>query len=103
MQQADYFPGQPLFPCFAAAENRYKDNSIDMNTGFDCMNEMANTANVPTDSLQAANRQLLLDLLADEGFVNYPMEWWHFTLENEPYPETYFDFAIQRDCSHCVD
>lgn len=100
VQQAVYLPGQPLVACFADAENRYGDNSIDMNTGFDCMNALANTANVPTNSLQAANRQLLVDLLADEGFVNYPMEWWHFTLQNEPYPDTYFDFAIQKDCNH---
>lgn len=23
-----------------------------------------------------------------------PEEWWHFTLENEPYPDTYFDFPV---------
>lgn len=23
-----------------------------------------------------------------------PAEWWHFTLENEPYPDTYFDFPV---------
>jgi hypothetical protein len=29
-----------------------------------------------------------------EGFKNYPKEWWHFTLEDEPYPRTYFNFPV---------
>jgi D-alanyl-D-alanine dipeptidase len=29
-----------------------------------------------------------------EGFKGYDNEWWHFTLENEPYPKTYFAFPI---------
>ncbi|WP_415830118.1 M15 family metallopeptidase, partial [Kibdelosporangium persicum] len=28
------------------------------------------------------------------GFRRYDREWWHYTLENEPYPDTYFDFPI---------
>lgn len=30
------------------------------------------------------------------GFSNYENEWWHFTLDDEPYPETYFDFIVSR-------
>lgn len=29
------------------------------------------------------------------GFKNYVNEWWHYTLINEPYPKTYFDFNIE--------
>jgi D-alanyl-D-alanine dipeptidase len=28
------------------------------------------------------------------GFKNYDLEWWHYTLKNEPYPDTYFNFPI---------
>ena len=28
------------------------------------------------------------------GFLGIDSEWWHFTLENEPYPDTYFDFDV---------
>ncbi len=28
------------------------------------------------------------------GFRPYPNEWWHFTLRNEPFPKTYFDFPV---------
>jgi D-alanyl-D-alanine dipeptidase len=29
------------------------------------------------------------------GFVNLPKEWWHYTLSDEPYPKTYFDFPVE--------
>ena len=29
------------------------------------------------------------------GFEPYPEEWWHYTLADEPYPETYFDFPVR--------
>ena len=33
--------------------------------------------------------------MARHGFEGLDSEWWHFTLRNEPYPDTYFDFPIQ--------
>ena len=30
-----------------------------------------------------------------QGFANYPFEWWHYTHQPEPYPDTYFDFPIR--------
>lgn len=44
---------------------------------------------------QKANRLLLQEVMAKYGFKNYPKEWWHFTLKNEPFPNTYFDFPIE--------
>lgn len=41
---------------------------------------------------QGANRALLQALMSAHGFVPYAQEWWHFTLADEPYPDTYFDF-----------
>ena len=32
--------------------------------------------------------------MRNQGFSNYPREWWHFTLTDEPYPDTYFDFPV---------
>ena len=29
------------------------------------------------------------------GFTNYPNEWWHYTLADEPYPDTYFDVPVE--------
>ena len=44
---------------------------------------------------QKRNRKILQRVMLKHGFKNYAQEWWHFTLENEPYPETYFDFKIE--------
>ena len=30
------------------------------------------------------------------GFIPYDKEWWHFTLRNEPFPNSYFDFPVRR-------
>ena len=43
---------------------------------------------------QKANRELLQAIMTKYGFRNYPKEWWHFTLKDEPFPETYFEFVI---------
>ncbi|NEA53262.1 D-Ala-D-Ala dipeptidase VanX [Streptomyces sp. SID13666] len=43
---------------------------------------------------EARNRQKLLSIMEASGFSAYDCEWWHYTLEDEPYPDTYFDFPI---------
>jgi D-alanyl-D-alanine dipeptidase len=43
---------------------------------------------------EATNRQLLLSVMEDSGFNGYECEWWHYTLNDEPYPSTYFDFPV---------
>jgi hypothetical protein len=97
--QQVYLPGQPLTPCTRAAGLRFGDNTIDMGTGFDCMDAMSNTADSHVTGAPAANRARLVRLMDDFGFDNFPMEWWHFTLRNEPFPTTIFDFPLQKDCS----
>lgn len=44
---------------------------------------------------QRANRLLLRNLMLEAGFNPYEQEWWHFTLDKEPFPETYFNFPIK--------
>lgn len=41
------------------------------------------------------NRKILWDAMLRHGFTMIDSEWWHFTLANEPYPDTYFDFPIR--------
>ena len=43
---------------------------------------------------QRANRVLLQRMMTARGFAPYSEEWWHFTLANEPYPDTYFTFPV---------
>jgi zinc D-Ala-D-Ala dipeptidase len=93
--QPQYSPGQKLYECYLPTEKRFRDNSIDMGTGFDCFDELSHTANVNIGQQQKINRLLLKSLMEKHGFRNYDKEWWHFTLKNEPYPDTYFDFVIE--------
>jgi D-alanyl-D-alanine dipeptidase len=95
-------PDQPKFnrsinscECFLPIDKRFKDNSIDMGSGFDCFHPISNTVNHQLELHQRINRLLLKTLMEKYGFKNYPLEWWHYTLINEPYPNTYFDFVIE--------
>lgn len=81
--------------CYRLIDERFKDNSIDMGSGFDCFNELSHTENPSLSYQQRANRLLLVSLMEKYGFRNLPEEWWHFTLKNEPFPDTYFDFNIE--------
>jgi D-alanyl-D-alanine dipeptidase len=94
--QRAYVPGEPLQPCTAPVGQRFPDNSVDMGTGFDCFDSRAHTLDPRITGAARSNRLLLKDLMAASGFVNYPYEWWHYSLTNEPYPNTYFDFPVSR-------
>jgi D-alanyl-D-alanine dipeptidase len=86
--------GHALGGCTAPQAEREGDDSLDMGTGFDCFDVKANTDASGLTSKEQANRKLLVDAMARHGFKNYPKEWWHYTLKNEPYPKTIFDFPI---------
>ncbi|WP_020390274.1 D-Ala-D-Ala dipeptidase VanX [Kribbella catacumbae] len=43
---------------------------------------------------EAQNRHHLCSVMEACGFHRYDSEWWHYTLNDEPYPDTYFDFPI---------
>lgn len=89
-------PVGDLPPCTAPADTRPWDNSLEMGTGFDCFDPQSWTESMAVGPQARANRLLLRALMEAEGFVNYPQEWWHFTLANEPYPEQRFDFPVRR-------
>ncbi|MFH8609997.1 D-Ala-D-Ala dipeptidase VanX [Streptomyces sp. NPDC018029] len=44
----------------------------------------------------ADNRRRLRSIMETSGFSSYACEWWHYTLKDEPYPDTYFDFPITQ-------
>ena len=45
---------------------------------------------------QFANRMILRKAMLRHGFKPLPSEWWHFTLRDEPFPETYFTFPVKQ-------
>ena len=90
-----YYQGMKLLPCTNRLPFRYPDNSIDMGTGFDCFDELAHTNNTNITTKEKENRILLKKTLTKHNFTNYWAEWWHYTLNNEPFPNTYFNFSIK--------
>lgn len=50
----------------------------------------------PITQEQYDNRMILREAMLAHGFKPYECEWWHFTLENEPFPETYFTFPVNE-------
>ena len=45
---------------------------------------------------QFRNRLILREAMQRHGFKALPSEWWHFTLKDEPFPDTYFTFPVQK-------
>jgi D-alanyl-D-alanine dipeptidase len=98
-QEANYHRGEKLTNCYAPYHERFKDNSINMGTGFDCFDTTAYPDNQTIGTVAFQNRQLLQTLMVKQGFLPYTYEWWHFTLREEPFPNKYFNFPITEDLS----
>ncbi|MBQ6208189.1 MAG: M15 family metallopeptidase [Prevotella sp.] len=47
-------------------------------------------------SVQFNNRMVLRTAMMRHGFKPFPTEWWHFTLKDEPFPDTYFTFPVKQ-------
>jgi D-alanyl-D-alanine dipeptidase len=44
--------------------------------------------------VESRNREHLRSVMEACGFSAYDVEWWHYTLKDEPHPDTYFDFPV---------
>jgi zinc D-Ala-D-Ala dipeptidase len=93
--QPEFDPAAPLVSCEKPKAERAPDNSVDMGTGFDCFSTLSHTASRKIGEEQRANRKLLKSTMSKHGFRNVTTEWWHYTLRNEPYKRTYFDFPVE--------
>ncbi len=96
-KQATYKNNQTLTACFSPYIKRFKDNSINMGTGYDCMDDQAHARQKNIPKIAIKNRLLLRNLMKQYGFKPYNKEWWHFTLRREPHARTYFDFVIPKN------
>jgi D-alanyl-D-alanine dipeptidase len=68
---------------------------IDMGSNYDFFGEASWVDYKNITETQKANRKLLQQVMIKCGFKNFEKEWWHFTLLEEPFPNTYFDFPIK--------
>lgn len=68
----------------------------DMGSPFDFFGEISHPDYEGITRRQYENRMLLRDAMLRNGFEPLDCEWWHFTLKDEPYPDTYFEFPVSR-------
>ena len=68
---------------------------VDMGSTFDKFGEVSNADYQNLTDEQKKNRKILRDAMEKAGFNPIDSEWWHFTLKDEPYPDTYFDFDVE--------
>lgn len=66
---------------------------IDMGSPFDFFSEVSHPDYKGVTEEQFENRMFLQSVMVRNGFEPLDCEWWHFTLKDEPYPDTYFEFA----------
>ena len=70
------------------------EKEADMGGTFDFFGELSHPDYKDITEEQYANRMILREAMLRHGFKPLDEEWWHFTLENEPYPDTYFTFPV---------
>ncbi|MBQ4508798.1 MAG: M15 family metallopeptidase [Paludibacteraceae bacterium] len=71
---------------------------LDMGTPFDWFGEESHPDYRRLTYMQCTNRLILRNAMLKHGFEPIDSEWWHFTLADEPYPDTYFDFPVSAPC-----
>ena len=67
---------------------------LDMGSPFDYFSEVSHPDYTGITKEQYENRMLLRNAMIRNGFEPYDCEWWHFTLRNEPFPDTYYAFPV---------
>lgn len=67
---------------------------LDMGSHFDYFGPESWSDCTAITPQQCANRMLLRELMMRHGFMPFEKEWWHFTLKNEPFPDSYFNFPV---------
>ena len=70
---------------------------VDMGSPFDLFSEVSHPDYRGITEEQVENRMMLQRVMMRCGFAPLDCEWWHFTLENEPFPDTYFAFPVSAD------
>lgn len=70
---------------------------VDMGSPFDFFGEKSHPDFQGITKEQYENRMLLQKAMVRNGFKPIDCEWWHFTLKDEPFPDTYFEFPVSSE------
>ena len=67
---------------------------VDMGGMFDYFGDISHLNYKKITKEQYNNRIFLYNIMIKHGFKSIDNEWWHFTLKDEPFPNTYFNFPV---------
>lgn len=70
------------------------EKEVDMGGTFDYFGLKSHPDYRGVTPRQWENRMILRDAMLNGGFAPMDTEWWHFTLKDEPYKDTYFTFPV---------
>ena len=70
---------------------------LDMGSPFDFFGKISHPDYLGITEEQYDNRMFLRNAMLRNGFEPIACEWWHFTLRDEPYPDSYFSFPVSMD------
>ena len=76
--------------------NMKTGQELDVGEHFDYFGERSHYAYTGISPVQQENRKFLRSVMERHGFHGLAEEWWHFSLDNEPFPDTYFDFPVKE-------
>lgn len=71
------------------------EKEVDMGGTFDWFGEESHPDFTGITPEQYANRMILREAMLRHGFKPLESEWWHFTLKDEPFPDTYFNYIVK--------
>ena len=71
------------------------EKEVDMGGTFDYFGLKSHPSYKGLTPRQYRNRMILREAMTKHGFKPLAEEWWHFTLKDEPFPDTYFDFPVK--------
>ena len=70
---------------------------VDMGSPFDMFSEISHPDYKGITEEQYENRMELRNAMIRNGFEPIDCEWWHYTLRDEPFPDTYFEFPVSSE------
>ncbi len=70
-------------------------SAAEMGGGFDLMDARSHHGAAGLPEIASQNRETLRRIMESCGFCAFTQEWWHYSLEQEPYPDRFFDFPIE--------
>ena len=73
------------------------EKEVDMGGTFDYFGELSHPDYKQITVEQYENRMILRNAMLAHGFKPLDEEWWHFTLKDEPFSDTYFTFPVSRE------